>query len=363
MEIVLISDGPLPIDSPMRKLPFFFSARLIDMSRVSAETVGNAGIAIVELLKSTDAGLTALKSSWQSIAEIPVICLVDKNNRREVIQAGALGKSEQLQRDTPFALLIRRIRTLTVPDVASRLPAGTEVKTAEALRSGAAFLDSLCFASVENGKIPVKQMAESGEEILAAVALDGLASWMDAVNIHHSPTYRHSLVVAGLAGAFAIHLGWEQKDLKEVVGGGLLHDIGKTRIPLSILDKAGKLTDAERAQIDRHPEFGREILKPRVEVPIDVKKMAIQHHEYLDGSGYPDGLSGARITPKVRLITICDIYAALTETRAYKEAFSPRNALVAMRDMGDKLDQAMVQKFARMILENGLGDVCRGTAA
>lgn len=363
MEVVLISDGPLPIDSPVRKLPFFFAARLVDMSRVSPETVGEAKIAIVELLKAQDAGMTALKASWSSIAEIPVICLVDKKNRREAIQAAALGKTEMMQRDTLFALLIRRIRNLTSADVAEQLPKNTGAKTLEAYRSGNAFLESLCFSSIEGSKIPLNLMNESASETLAALSLDGLASWLDAVNLHHSPTYSHSLTVAGLAGAFARHLGWSEKDCREVVAGGLVHDIGKMRIPLSILDKSEKLTEKERELIGRHPQFGREILKPRIEVPIEIKKMAIQHHEFLDGSGYPDRLKGARISPKVRLITICDIFAALTEKRSCREADSPRTALTTMREMGAKLDQQMVQQFARLVVQSELGDTNRAPAA
>jgi putative nucleotidyltransferase with HDIG domain len=363
MEIVLISDGSLPMDSPVRKLPFFFSARLIDMSKVSARAIGDAQIAVVELLKASDAGLAALKSSWGSIAEIPVICLVDKNNRREAIQAAALGKSEIMQRDTPFALLLRRIRSLTSTDAGSRLPEGTAKTTVKAYQSSNAFLESLCFSAAESSKIQVNLMSESASEVLAALSLDGLSSWMEAVQYHHSATYSHSLTVAGLAGTFAKSLGWSESDCREVIAGGLIHDVGKMRIPLSILDKAERLTDEERALIDRHPMFGREILKPRLEIPIDIKKMAIQHHEHLDGSGYPDGLKGSRISQKVRLITICDIFAALTETRAYKDAHSPRGAIATMRDMGSKLDQKVLLQFAHMVLENGLGEIKRAPAA
>lgn len=359
MEIVLISDGRLPIDSPVRKLPFFYSARLIDMSRVSPDTVGDAKIAIVELLGAQDAGLTALKASWASIAEIPVICLVDKKNRREVIQAGALGKSETMQRDTLFALMMRRIRTLLAAEAATKLPAQTKEKTLEAYRSSNAFLESLCFSSVEGSKIQINLMTESADEMLTALSLDGLSSWMDAVHHHHSATYSHSMMVAGIAGLFAKHLGWSETDCKEVIAGGLVHDIGKMRIPLSILDKEEKLSEKERDLINRHPSFGRDILKPRIEVPLEIKKMAIQHHEYLDGTGYPDGLKGKRISPKVRLITICDIFAALTEERAYKEALSPRGAIATMKEMGAKLDQKLVQQFAKMVLESELGEINR----
>ncbi|AQQ05444.1 phosphohydrolase [Roseibium algicola] len=359
MEIVLISDGPLPLDSPVRKLPFFFPARLIDMSKVSAKTVGDGRVAVVELLDATDAGLTALKKSWASIAEIPVICLVSKKNRREVIQAAALGKTDIMERDTPLAILVRKLKAIIPDDPLANVPKGLPAKTLEAYRKGNSFLESIALSATEGSNIQISLMNEGAAEILSSLSLDGLSPWLEAVQSHHSGTYCHSLMVAGLAGAFAKHLGWSKADCQEVIAGGLLHDIGKMRIPLTILDKANKLTDAERAIIDKHPMFGREILKPRLEVSVDIKKMAIQHHEFLDGSGYPDGLKGDRISPKVRLMTICDIFTALTETRSYKDGMPVRAAIGVMLEMGKKLDQVMLKQFAQMVLDRDFGEVSR----
>jgi len=359
MEIVLISDGPLPLDSPVRKLPFFFPARLVDMAKVSPRTVGDARVAIIELLDAADAGLTALKNSWGSIAEIPAICLVSKKNRREVIQAAALGKTEMLERETPLSMLVRIIKGKVDFDPLATVPSTVPAKTLEAYRKGNAFLESVALSATDGSGIQVKLMNDSAREILAALSLDGMEPWMEAVQSHHSGTYCHSLMVSGIAGLFARYLGWSEADCQEVIAGGLLHDIGKMRIPLTILDKAEKLTPEERAIIDKHPQFGREILKPRLEVPIEIKKMAIQHHEYLDGSGYPDGLKAARISPKVRLMTICDIFTALTETRAYKEGMPVRAALGTMKEMGKKLDQDMLNQFARMVVDRDFGDISR----
>lgn len=359
MEIVLISDGPLPLESPVRKLPFFFPARLVDMAKVSPRTVGDAKVGIIELLNATDAGLTALKGSWDSIAEIPVICLADRKNRREVIQAAALGKTEILERETPLILLLRKVKSKVDYDPLGYPPAKVPEKTLQAYRKGNAFLESLALSTADGSKVQINLLNESAAEILSSLSLDGLSPWVEAVQSHHSATYCHSLTVAGLAGAFAKHLGWSDADCQEVVAGGLLHDIGKMRIPLTILDKANKLTEEERKIIDKHPLFGRDILKPRLEVPFDVKKMAIQHHEYLDGSGYPDGIKGEKISPKVRLITICDIFTALTETRAYKEGLPVRAALGTMKEMGGKLDKEMLNQFARMLVDRDFGEISR----
>jgi len=363
MEIVLISDGPLPLDSPVRKLPFFFPARLINMNTVSTNTVGEAKVAVVELLGATDTGLTALKSSWDSIASIPVICLVSQKNRREVIQAGALGKTESIERDAPFALLLKRLKKHMETDIIEALPRATPETTARAYKSSNTFLESLCLSTVEGAKIRISLMNESAEEMLSALKKDGLSCWMNAVETHHSATYSHSLQVAGLAGMLAKHVGWSEDDCKEVISGGLVHDIGKMRIPLTILDKPGKLTPQERALIDKHPVFGRDILKSRLEVSTDVKRMAIQHHEMLDGSGYPKGLRGDKLVPKVRLLTVCDIFVALTEQRSYRESVPARTAVAMLKNMGPKIDQKFVASLSQMLFGRAFGAVTREAPA
>lgn len=363
MEIVLISDGSLPMESPLRKLPFFFATRLVAMDKVSPSTVGCAKVAIIELSGSTDAGLTALKASWDCIAAIPVICIAAPKNRREMIQAGALGRTERMDREVPFSLLLKQVKDLIDGDVLKALPKCCPECTKVAYMKGSTFLDSLCFSAVEGTRICTELMNESAEEMLTALKTDGLSCWLSTVATHHSGTYCHSLQVAGLAGMLAKHLGWGDADCKELIAGGLVHDIGKTRIPLTILDKAGKLTQQERDLVDKHPAFGQEILKTRPEISADIKRMAVQHHEMLDGSGYPRGLSGDQLVPKVRLMTICDIYVALTEERSYKKSFPARTAVAMLKEMGPKLDQAMVEKLDEMLFGRDFGAVTRAAPA
>ena len=143
----------------------------------------------------------------------------------------------------------------------------------------------------------------------------------------------------------------------------MVHDIGKVRIPLSILDKPGKLTGDEFALVRKHPVYSRQILSGRPEIGPDVLDLAVHHHEYLDGSGYPDGLHGEQISRHVRMLTICDIYAALTEERAYKEAFSSRRAYATLLEMEGKIDQDLLQRFRPIAVRTDLGEVRRSVAA
>ena len=122
-------------------------------------------------------------------------------------------------------------------------------------------------------------------------------------------------------------------------------------IPLSILDKPARLTDEEFAIIRKHPVHSREVLAAQPQVSREVIDIAVHHHEYLDGSGYPEGLKGDEITRSVRMLTICDIYAALVEKRAYKPAYSPRQAYGVLVEMAGKIDQTLLKAFRAVAFE------------
>ncbi|MCH8239928.1 MAG: HD domain-containing protein, partial [Proteobacteria bacterium] len=130
----------------------------------------------------------------------------------------------------------------------------------------------------------------------------------------------------------------------------LLHDIGKVRIPLSILDKPGALSAEERVQINKHPGYGAEILRRDGQFNDEVVDITLHHHELLDGSGYPDGLSGDQITDPVRIITVVDIYSALIDNRAYRDAVTPGEAYQILLDMGAKLDRDILGAFETIAL-------------
>ena len=112
--------------------------------------------------------------------------------------------------------------------------------------------------------------------------------------------------VTGLAVAFGLELGIRQVDVERLAIGALMHDIGKTQIPLSILDKPGSLTPNEHVVMRRHPALGANILIRDGQFSCEVIEIALSHHEYLDGTGYPEGLKGHEIGDLTRIMTIVD---------------------------------------------------------
>ena len=102
----------------------------------------------------------------------------------------------------------------------------------------------------------------------------------------------------------------------------MLHDIGKLKIDPKILNKKGKLTDEEFEEIKKHPVLGYEIVKD-MDLPEKIKEAVLMHHEKINGTGYPSGLKGEEISNYAKIVSICDIYDAMTSTRTYRKRFCP----------------------------------------
>ena len=125
----------------------------------------------------------------------------------------------------------------------------------------------------------------------------------------------------------------------------MLHDIGKARIPISILEKPARLDNDELIIMRKHPEYGLDALKSVPDIDQDMVDMVLHHHELLDGTGYPHGLKAKEISDLVRIMTISDIFGALIERRSYKEPMSGKDAYQILLDMGPKLDKELVREF------------------
>ena len=144
------------------------------------------------------------------------------------------------------------------------------------------------------------------------------------IRLHDSYTFSHSVNVAVLSAMLGNLCGYSKSKLQIITLGGLLHDIGKLSVPASVLTKPGALTADEFKLIRQHPNAGRKILK-NLKVPFAsmLAIIAAQHHEHVDGSGYPHHVRGKSIHPYSRITAIADVYDALTSVRPYKKAYKP----------------------------------------
>jgi putative nucleotidyltransferase with HDIG domain len=221
------------------------------------------------------------------------------------------------------------------------------VHTAEA---GAGAFESM-FAAVRTGKsVDLGGIDDTADLIASNVAADGLTNWLDTVRRHHEGTYQHCLLVTGIASDFALSLGLSKPDVQRLARAAMFHDIGKAAVPLNILDKPGGLNKSERKVIETHPLSGYEALKDAPGISPEVLDAIRHHHEYLDGSGYPDGLDAASISDLVRMLTIADIFASLIERRSYKPCMPREKAYGIIVGMIGKLEGPLVQAFQAVAL-------------
>jgi putative nucleotidyltransferase with HDIG domain len=165
-------------------------------------------------------------------------------------------------------------------------------------------------------------------------------------------TASHQRRVTDLAHAIAVELGMSAEQSRAVRLAGMLHDLGKTLVPSDLLNKPGRLTDAEFDTIKRHPGAGSERLR-EMEVPEPIVDIVAQHHERLDGSGYPSGLKGDQSSLGARILAVADVVAAMTSDRPHRPAFSLEQALNEIAGKRDKLYDAGVVNACLAVFKKG----------
>ena len=192
-------------------------------------------------------------------------------------------------------------------------------------------------------------LVSGSHALLSMVRQSQIQDWIAVVKRHDDGTYQHCLLVAGLVAGFANHLGLMPDHQHILAQAALLHDVGKANIPRDILNKTASLTEGERALIETHCAIGHAYLSGQDNISSLILDVVRHHHETLDGVGYPDRLTRFQISDDVRIVTICDIYAALIERRPYRKAMPSDSALGIMRDMGPKLDRTLLSRFSSFV--------------
>jgi putative nucleotidyltransferase with HDIG domain len=162
-------------------------------------------------------------------------------------------------------------------------------------------------------------------------------------------TEEHTRRVALLAATVADELKLSATARRHLAIGGLLHDIGKLALPLEILQKPASLSDEEFALIRRHPADGRKLLEELGGFPLEVRRLVSDHHERLDGRGYPAGLTAAEMPLQTRILAVCDVYDALVSDRVYRPAWTMERAFQLLREESHAYDQDVVEALARAL--------------
>ncbi|MEO8857358.1 MAG: HD-GYP domain-containing protein [Burkholderiaceae bacterium] len=176
-------------------------------------------------------------------------------------------------------------------------------------------------------------------------------------------TYMHSVAVCAMMIALARQLDLDEDQVRAAGMAGLLHDMGKAKLPMEVLNKPGKLSEAEFSMVRRHPSLGHRMLEANGKIGPMALDVCLHHHEKFDGSGYPEGLSGAQISLYARMGAVCDVYDAITSNRPYKAGWDPAESMRQMGQwVGTQFDPRVFQAFARSLGIYPVGSLVRLTS-
>ncbi|MFA6231402.1 MAG: HD-GYP domain-containing protein [Rhodanobacter sp.] len=236
--------------------------------------------------------------------------------------------------------------------VAERTDFGSDVAQAEAIRERAKGVAKSLFADARMGKaLSMDAAVEIVEEVSNSITRNP-AAILSVLRLKKKDdyTYLHSVAVSALMMALGRRLGVEGDALRELGMAGLLHDIGKVGVADAVLNKPGKLSPLELTSVRLHPELGWDILRQQPGTSKLVLDVCLHHHEKVDGSGYPDKLSGDDLSRAARMGAICDVYDAITSERPYKKGWEPADAIRRMAEWQQgHFDRDLFHAFVKMI--------------
>lgn len=216
------------------------------------------------------------------------------------------------------------------------------------------------FERLEDTTYMVEEASDVTQSLIGALdAKDSTLVCIEQLKVSDDYTFKHCVDVAVLSMILAKRCGMSEAFIRDITMAGLLHDIGKTKIPNAILNKPYQLNDEEWEEMKKHPTLGYRMVEGNKDISMDVKLAILEHHENMDGTGYPVGAKGEQIHLMSRMITIADVYDALTSKRVYKEARTPAESLEIMYSMANKFDIELFRKFLDCIILYPVGTFIR----
>jgi HD-GYP domain-containing protein (c-di-GMP phosphodiesterase class II) len=224
-------------------------------------------------------------------------------------------------------------------------------------------------ADIKGGKVPtIEAVRGSVDQMVdSMVSNPDALLWIARLREEHSSTYNHGVKVGLYMVALGRHLGFPRLELANLGLIGMLADVGKTRLPKALLEKPGMLTPAEYLIAKEHVRLGLDALRETGKLPPEVELGIAQHHERMDGSGYPKGLKGDEISIYGRMAGIADCFGALITPRPYANPQAPQEALMSLYEWGEKsLHLPLIEQFIQAVsvfpvgsmVELSSGEIC-----
>lgn len=236
------------------------------------------------------------------------------------------------------------------PKLSQRERAAEMRRAAGVLRRSKAAVTKLFSDARLGNAVKSRKMVPLVEQITASIDRDpAIILNIARLKTKDEYTFLHSVAVCALMINFARTLDLPEAQVQDIGMAGLLHDVGKMAIPDTILQKPGKLDDAEWAAVRTHPERGHKILSTSEGVSDVALEVCLRHHEKMDGTGYPGRIPGDQLSLVTRMSAICDVYDAVTSQRPYNTPWSASQALGKMQSWAGHFDQLLLRSFAESL--------------
>lgn len=256
--------------------------------------------------------------------------------------AEGLPDEDELMRHIPQYTL-DLIERNTVPD-------RPKVQLSESVRKQLGIGVQQLFANPEADSFTESSVNMAEELMTNILKDDAVAIDLGMLKVSDDYTFRHSVDVSAMSIIIGRDCGFSDEELRELAIAGLLHDVGKAKIPAEILNKPGKLTESEFEYMKQHSLFGFSILKEKGIYSDGILSGVLQHHEKLNAKGYPMGLDGSKIHKYARTIAIADVFDALVNKRVYKQPFPKGEAMEMVIAMTPELDIDIMKHFIRSVI-------------
>lgn len=329
-------DTSVVVSTALRMMSDFFNAEVIIFARTHSEERETLELAVLE-----KGGQIAPDREYTEISQ------VERKNLFGQDRYTLLDSSAQVPRFlSSFAA--KGCTFVSLPLFTEQKLAGTVImglnvvdpaNAEEEIKQARQIADQLAIALANASLVQELELLSIGTVEALSRTVDAKSEW----------TAGHSERVAGLAVRIAMAMGLESSNIELLYRGGLLHDIGKIGIPLTILDKPGRLDDDEYTTVKSHPLIGKKILEP-IDVYKDIMPIVVQHHERFDGKGYPHGLSGYGIDINARVLAVADVYDALVSERPYRQGWIQEKVLNYIEEQAGKMfDPQVVAAFMTIV--------------
>ncbi|MCF8474956.1 MAG: HD domain-containing protein [Emcibacter sp.] len=355
--IIIVQDNNIRNKSYINLIKHYHNVKMVDLYSVSYDDIINSVLIIVQVDLNDPNIISPLKEFMTRSERLPIpaLFLMHEFSRREIVQANTLGAADYIIYPCPDDDFIQIMENLiNKPHKKSWSLLSETQKTA--LEVSLKVVEKTFHNAFKGLEVSQNDVKNSCNLIIEATAKEGLTNWMKVIREHHDNTYRHSMVVCGYLISFGMLLDVSKSDLRKLAVSGMIHDIGKAKIPLAILDKPSELNPEELKIFNYHPHQGRLILQ-KDNWDDDMIDVTAHHHEHLDGSGYPDGLSGAEISDLTRMVSIANIFSDLTDKRSFRPVMPADKAIETMLDMKGILDIPLVHSFRAVVLAEMEEDV------